>query len=279
MTPNKMGPLTKVWKVLKPERNSLMFAVSAIVLAIVAAVRGMWSPCGLSMLSTMTPMAERLRGHRFGVTASWFAIGAMLGGATLGLLSGLGAALIHLAHLSSSVTATLAICVAMVCLLSDCELGAVQLPPIRRQVNERWVERYRPSVYAGGFGWQLGAGLTTYVMTASNYLLVALGALSGSPRFAMGICILFGTIRGAVIFVNAKVTTTERLFAMHRFLEANAERSKVVCLGAEALVITAGATVLFGAVGVIAGVAAFALALLLRRRRSSSPAPQDLVSS
>ena len=256
-----------------------MFAVSAIVLAIVAAVRGMWSPCGLSMLSTMTPMAERLRGHRFGVTASWFSIGAMLGGATLGLLSGLGAALIHLAHLSSSVSATLAICVAMVCLLSDCEVGAVQLPPIRRQVNERWVERYRSSVYAGGFGWQLGAGLTTYVMTASNYLLVALGALCGSPRSAVVLCLVFGTTRGLVIFVNVKVTTTELLFAMHRFLEANGERSKVVCLGAESLVIAAGTTELFGAVGVVGGLAAFALALLLRRRRSSSPVAKELVSS
>ncbi len=42
------------------------------VIAIAAAARSTWSPCGLSMLSTITPLAERSRGHRFGVTASWF---------------------------------------------------------------------------------------------------------------------------------------------------------------------------------------------------------------
>ena len=255
-----------------------MLAASATLLAVVAAVRGMWSPCGLSMLSTMTPMAERLRGHRFGATATWFTIGAMVGGASLGLVSSLGAVLVHLAHLSTSVTTSVALVVAMVCLLSDSELRVVQLPPIRRQVNERWVEQYRPSVYAGGFGWQLGAGLTTYVMTASNYLLVALGALSGSPWLAMSLCLIFGTTRGLVIFMNAKVTTTERLFAMHRFLETHADHSKLLCIGAEALVIATGSIALFGAVGIVVGFAAFAVALVVRRGRNSAPAAKELLS-
>ena len=57
----------------------------ALVIALAAALRSTWSPCGLSMLSTITPMAERARGHRCAVTAGWFVVGAVLGGATLGL--------------------------------------------------------------------------------------------------------------------------------------------------------------------------------------------------
>ena len=53
---------------------------------VAAAVRSTWSPCGLSMLSTITPFGERGRGHAYRATATWFVVGAAGGGATLGLL-------------------------------------------------------------------------------------------------------------------------------------------------------------------------------------------------
>jgi len=65
----------------------LGLGICAGVLAVAAAVRSTWSPCGLSMLSTVTPVAERARGHRYWVTACWFLAGAVLGGATLGLVA------------------------------------------------------------------------------------------------------------------------------------------------------------------------------------------------
>src|SRR5688572_32921801 len=55
------------------------------VVAGAAAIRSTWSPCGLSMLSTITPIGEAGRRHRYGSTAAWFILGATLGGATLGL--------------------------------------------------------------------------------------------------------------------------------------------------------------------------------------------------
>ena len=60
---------------------SPVLIVGAAVTVVVAAVRSTWSPCGWSMLSTITPLTERGRGHRFGATASWFVGGAVLGGA------------------------------------------------------------------------------------------------------------------------------------------------------------------------------------------------------
>ena len=55
-----------------------------------AAVRSTWSPCGQSMLSQITPFTERARHHRFGVTAGWFVVGSVVGGATLGVIAGRG---------------------------------------------------------------------------------------------------------------------------------------------------------------------------------------------
>ena len=52
--------------------------------AVAAAVRSTWSPCGLSMLSTITPFGERAKGHSYRATAGWFVVGATVGGATLG---------------------------------------------------------------------------------------------------------------------------------------------------------------------------------------------------
>src|SRR6476619_1552871 len=52
--------------------------------ALAAAVRSTWSPCGQSMLSQLTPVGEASRGYRYRTTATWFILGAIVGGATLG---------------------------------------------------------------------------------------------------------------------------------------------------------------------------------------------------
>ena len=65
-------------------------AVTVLVTA-AAAARGLWSPCGLSMISALNPFTERSRGHRFAGTALWFVIGSVLGGALLGAVGAVGA--------------------------------------------------------------------------------------------------------------------------------------------------------------------------------------------
>ena len=61
-----------------------LLVVLASVVAVAAAIRSTWSPCGLSMLSTITPLAERGRSHRYASTAAWFVVGAVARRATLG---------------------------------------------------------------------------------------------------------------------------------------------------------------------------------------------------
>ena len=47
-------------------------------------------------------------------------------------------------------------------------IGGFRLPVHYRQVNERWLDQFRPWVYGAGFGWQIGAGLATYIKTSPS---------------------------------------------------------------------------------------------------------------
>ena len=77
----------------------------AFTLAVLVAIRSTWSPCGISMLSTLTPFSERSRGHRYAVTATWFVLGALMGGVVLGAILALAAAAVGAGQLSVAVTA------------------------------------------------------------------------------------------------------------------------------------------------------------------------------
>ena len=63
---------------------TIWVAVLGVIVALAAAVRSSWSPCGRSMLSSITPIGERGRGNRYGATATGFVIGGLVGGACLG---------------------------------------------------------------------------------------------------------------------------------------------------------------------------------------------------
>ena len=65
---------------------TILLTLAATAIAVVAAAASTWSPCGVSMLSTVTPLAERARGHRYTRTAAWFVAGSIVGGASLGLV-------------------------------------------------------------------------------------------------------------------------------------------------------------------------------------------------
>ncbi len=57
------------------------------------------------MLSTITPMGEASRGNRFRTTATWFILGATLGGAVLGLGGAVLAAIVHALGISETARA------------------------------------------------------------------------------------------------------------------------------------------------------------------------------
>ncbi len=196
-----------------------MFVLGTVV-ALAAAARSTWSPCGLSMLSQLTPLGEAGRGQKYARTAAWFVAGTIGGGLTLGGLTALGAAFVAATGCSTDTAVALAAVGALAAAAIDARVLGFGPPWLCRQVNEAWLSQFRPWVYGGGFGWQIGAGVTTYVMTAAVPLLIGVGALSGSPAIAFALGGLFGSLRGLAVFLGARIRTPDALYAAHRRFDA-----------------------------------------------------------
>lgn len=251
-----------------------MMTMTALAIAVVAAFRSTWSPCGVSMLSSITPLSEVGRGHRYWVTVSWFLFGSILGGLTLGGVAALGAMAVAGLGLSAVTSAALVLLAGLITLASDLGVGGFRLPANPRQVERTWLDRYRPWVYGLGFGWQLGVGVATYVMSASVYLMVVVAAATGNPWLALAIVTLFGLLRGLAVLPAANVRTPADLGRLHRHIERLRPASRVVALAGQIGVLMAAVVVL---VGVPAGLtlgAALALVAWLFRRGLSDPAPR-----
>jgi hypothetical protein len=244
----------------------LVVATTAVTL--VAAVRSTWSPCGLSMLASITPLAEVGRGHRFRTTASWYVAGSVIGGATLGLCVAALTVAVEAISLPSRAVTVLALTASAVAVLSDTRIGGFHLPVHHRQVNERWLDRFRPWVYGAGFGWQIGSGLATYIMTAAVYLMIVLSALTGLPFLGVLFGVLFGLARGLSVYLGRHITSTEELTAFHRKFFTWGPTAARITVAVEVLATTLFAAVLspWAALAVGAVALLFVAAWAARRR-------------
>jgi MFS family permease len=190
------------------------------------------------MLSSITPFGERGRNNRFGVVAWFFIAGSLLGGGAVGLVFGaigervvpdrptaIGAAIVLLALVGAAL---------------DARVAGLRLPTIARQVDERWLQKYRGWVYGSGFGLQLGTGL------AAVYLMVVCALLTRSLVAGAVIGAVFGAVRGASILLARRVRTHDALRQFHRRLAANATRSERVGVAAQGLISVAALVAVVG---------------------------------
>jgi hypothetical protein len=215
-----------------------------IAVALVAAARSTWSPCGLSMLSTITPVSERAKGHSYRLTSTWFVLGATVGGACLGAVMAILAMATRSFGLSPATLGLLAMIATLVAAVSDSGVVGRRVPYHRRQVNERWLDQYRAWVYGAGFGWQIGCGVATYITSAAVYLMVLLGATTASPLTALLVGTGFGLLRGLAVLLTRRVKSPARLRAFHRRFAAAGPKVGLAVVaielaGALALVVTA----------------------------------------
>jgi hypothetical protein len=109
------------------------------------------------------------------------------------------------------------------------------LPVIRRQVNDHWLSRYRVWVYAGGFGWQIGSGITTYVMTSAVFVFAALAAASGQAAAAMCVATGFGAARGAAVLLTSRASDPHALRALHQKLDRAAEPFRWIAITSQGI--------------------------------------------
>lgn len=246
----------------------MLIAVLAGVVAVAAAIRSTWSPCGQSMLSTITPVGETARGHRFATTATWFVLGATLGGAVLGLGAALAALAVGALDLSTDAALAIGAALALVAAASDAGLLGFRIRYHTRQVNELWLDDYRSWVYGAGFGFQIGIGLATYVMTSAVLLVVTLGALTGEPLVALAIGTLFGFARGLGVLPGGRLTTPARLAAFHARFDAYSAWSRELVIGVQVAVAAVAGAVAWGpVVGIVIALVALGIATQRRRGR------------
>ena len=240
---------------------TVVLTLAALAVALAAAARSTWSPCGLSMLSSITPIGERGRGQRFRVTATWFVLGAIAGGATLGAALSIGAAALAAwappTRLLVSVGAIAAAAAAAV----DLGVFGVRIPLLRRQVNEVWLDRFRSWVYGAGFGWQIGVGFSTYVMTAA----VGLVAVRG----------VFGMARGLTVLIGRRGTSAAALRAAHRRLAGLRRPVWVAVIAAQVVVAVGLSGLVWGPAGLVEAAGAVATLAVgrpttVRRRAAQS---------
>ncbi|MBK5307074.1 MAG: hypothetical protein JJD92_10335 [Frankiaceae bacterium] len=180
------------------------------------------------MLTSISPLGERARGHRWGTTVTAYVVASVLGGLTI------GAALGALGSLFSPQP----IVAAAVCAVAAVADLVRRLPTVRRQVDEDWLSRYRGWVYGVGYGYQLGLGFVTIVTSAATYAALALCALGGSLVVGAAIGSCFGLVRALPILLLRTATTPDRLRSVAAGLErmsAAAGRATVVVLGAAAV--------------------------------------------
>jgi hypothetical protein len=167
------------------------------------------------MLSSIHPLGERGKGNRFVVTASAFLVGAVVGGALTGSVLGVAGALVD--PLVSDPIA-IAVVGVVALLAAGYERSGRALPSLPRQVDENWLNEYRGWVYGAGFGFQLGAGVLTYITTAAIYVALAAAVLAGHPLAALGIMVTFGLTRGLTLLPARSIRSPQRLIEFHQRL-------------------------------------------------------------
>jgi sulfite exporter TauE/SafE len=165
------------------------------------------------MLASITPLGERGRSSRWGVTVAAFVLGATLAAGALGALVGAAGSPLgggNRWRLMALAGAALGVLVL--------DLGPGRVPGPNRQVNERWLDEYRGWVYGLGFGTQLGLGVTTIVTSAATYLALLAALLTGDPVRGMIVAGAFGLTRGLTLLVAAGIERPDQLLALHRRL-------------------------------------------------------------
>ena len=192
------------------------------------------------MLSSITPLGERGRGNRWGTTVAWFIAGSALGGALVGAGLGLaGAGLARVVPDGARLVVLLALAVGAAAI--DAGRRPSLLPSWRRQVDERWMDEYRPWVYGFGWGAQLGAGVLTIVTSASTYLVLALVLLIGSVPAGVALAATFGLVRGLTLLSGRGLTSPAALRSFHQRMQVKRRLAASAVVAADAAVAVAAA--------------------------------------
>jgi hypothetical protein len=191
------------------------------------------------MLGSITPLGERSRGRRWGVTVTAFGLAAVAAGGAAGALLGEAGGRAGLA--AGTRTGLLAVAVAAAIAVDA--VPNLHPPGPRRQVNEEWLQRYRGWVYGAGFGAQLGLGVATIVTTAAVYATIAAAVLAGTAAGGAAVGAVFGAARAATLLPTAGVREPHALATLDRRVRSWERPTRLGAFAIEAALVVAAALV------------------------------------
>lgn len=194
------------------------------------------------MLASITPLGERGRHNRYATTAAWFACGSAAGGAVAGAIVGAAGAAVRMVFVPSPTYIALAVAlVALAGAVAEAGLFGIRVPTTKRQVDERWMDRFRGWVYGSGWGFQLGLGFVTVVNSAAVYVAFGCALLAGSVVGGAAVGLAFGLARGLLVYLSAPIRTPTDLRTFHQRFD---HRQPAVVRAAVAALLLVGAAAL-----------------------------------
>src|SRR3954470_6419953 len=193
------------------------------------------------MLGSITPLGERGRGSRWGITVSAYLLGSAVGGAAFGGALGWIGSPVDLSANARVLLPGVAIAIGVA---FDLRLGGLRLPTTRRQVDETWRASYRGWVWGLTFGAQLAVGVITVVTTAMVYVTWLAALLTGSLVAGAAVGLAFGLARALPILSVAGVRTSAQLLGVDRTLQRLARPARRLTVAAGASI---GGLALLGA--------------------------------
>lgn len=185
------------------------------------------------MLASITPLGERGRHNRWWLTTSVYELGSLAGGACIGAAAGgLGALVGALAAPSLALRLWAGAGACLVAFALDAYADGRLVHGWRRQVDRRWLDRYRGWVYGGGFGFQLGLGVVTVVNSAAVFCMLVLALLTESPAAGVVCGTVFGLARALPVLGFWRAVDFERLRQSHARLQSLGRPSRIGVMAA-----------------------------------------------
>lgn len=197
------------------------------------------------MLSSISPVGEASRRQRWWLTALAHLAGSVTGGTAVGTILGAGGALVA-GRLPEQGAWGLLAAVAALGAAIDLTARGWRIPSWRRQVDERWLTRYRGWVYGAGYGLQLGAGAFTIVPASATYVAALAAVLTGSWAQGAVIGATFGAARALPLLLMVRVRTPEALRERMRRLAGRRGRAVLLTGTGQVVVALMGALVMVG---------------------------------
>jgi hypothetical protein len=198
------------------------------------------------MLASINPLGERARQTRWGRTVTWYLAGSTAGGLAIGAIAGLLGAALHAASPSPTLLGVLAVGACLAGLALDVGVLGVRRPTVHRQVNQDWLDRYRPWLYGGGFGFQLGLGVVTVVNTSTIYVAFVLAVLAGSVGAGLLIGGVFGLVRALPILVVGRAHDPARMRTIMERVQGFSGAAATAALISLVLIAAVGVVTLLG---------------------------------